>query len=85
MDNNNDDAMDDNDFEDDMKLFDLKQKLELQVKPKFEYLQCRSCSLEEGFVNLYQHVDETGIVLAEKLRVIADIKVSFKRAFLLWH
>lgn len=85
IDNYNDncnDTLDDNDYEDDMKLFDLKQKLELQVKPKFEFLdanQCRSCSNEEGCVNIFEHVDEGGNVLAEKLRLIGDVKVSFKR------
>lgn len=62
-----------------MKLFDLKQRLDL-VKPKFEALEanlCRSCSNEDGCVNLYNQTDDEGLDLAQKLRIIGGIEVSF--------
>ncbi|KAI5638462.1 zinc-finger associated domain (zf-AD) domain-containing protein [Phthorimaea operculella] len=74
-----DDDNRDDDYEDDIKLFDLKQKMEREVKPKFEYLeanQCRSCSSEEGCVNIYDQKDDEGLNLAEKLRIIGDVKVE---------
>lgn len=67
------------DIEDDMKLFDLKQRLDL-VKPKFEALEanlCRTCFNEDGCVNLYQQTDDEGLDLAQKLRIIGGIEVSF--------
>ncbi|XP_049875843.1 uncharacterized protein LOC126373663 [Pectinophora gossypiella] len=76
---NNDDCNDDNDFDDDIKLFDLKQKLELQVKPKLEYLeanQCRSCSNDEGCVNIFDQKDDDGLDLAHKLRIVGDVQVE---------
>ncbi|KAJ2945771.1 hypothetical protein O0L34_g613 [Tuta absoluta] len=76
-DDNNDNR--DDDYEDDIKLFDLKQKMEREVKPKFEYLeanQCRSCSSEEGCVKIYEQKDEDGLNLADKLRIIGDVKVE---------
>lgn len=67
----------DDDIEDDMKLFDLKQRLDL-VKPKFEALEaslCRTCSNEDGCVNLYNQTDDEGLDLAHKLRIIGGIEV----------
>ncbi|CAH0725566.1 unnamed protein product, partial [Brenthis ino] len=74
---NYDDVIDD-DIEDDMKLFELKQRLSL-VKPKFEVLEtnlCRSCSSEDGCVSIYNHLDNEGLDLAYKLRVIGGVEVD---------
>ncbi|XP_060804972.1 uncharacterized protein LOC106134226 [Amyelois transitella] len=63
------------DLEDDMKLFDLKQRL--QLKPKLEVeSQCRSCNAEEGCVNIFERAGEGGLDLADKLRLIAGIEVD---------
>lgn len=69
------DANDNDDFEDDMKLFDLKQRLQL-VKPKYEVVanHCRCCT-NEGFVNIFDQTDENGGEVAYKLKVIAGIEV----------
>ncbi|XP_045500549.1 uncharacterized protein LOC123697998 [Colias croceus] len=65
----------DDDYEDDMKLIDVKKL----IKPKCEYLDvnlCRSCSNEEGCVDLFEHCDEDGVDLASKLRLIGGIEVD---------
>lgn len=72
---NFDDVIDD--AEDDMKLFDLKQRLSL-VKPKLEVVTnvCRSCSGEHGCVGIYEQVDDSGFDLAHKLRLICGVEVN---------
>ncbi|XP_046969361.1 uncharacterized protein LOC124536800 [Vanessa cardui] len=68
----------DDDIEDDMKLFDLKQRLSL-VKPKLEAIEtnlCRSCSNEDGCVNIYNQTDDDGLDLAHKLKIIGGIEVD---------
>ncbi|CAH2093128.1 unnamed protein product [Euphydryas editha] len=68
----------DDDIEDDMKLFDLKQRLDL-VKPKFEALEtnfCRSCSNEDGCISIYNQTDDEGLDLAQKLRIIGGIEID---------
>ncbi|XP_069361245.1 uncharacterized protein [Maniola hyperantus] len=72
-----DGALDD-DIEDDMKLFDLKQRLTL-VKPKFEVLDanvCRCCSNEDGVVGIYDQKNEGEVDLAHKLKIICGIEVD---------
>ncbi|CAG4960037.1 unnamed protein product [Parnassius apollo] len=67
----------DDDFEDDIKLLDLKQMW--QVEPKYEYgdgNQCRSCSNEEGCVNVFEEKDEEGVDLALKLKLIGGVEVE---------
>lgn len=67
----------DDEFEDDMKLFDLKQKL--QVKPKFECDEtnrCRSCYTVDGSVDVFGEKDDDGVELSYKLKVIGGIEVS---------
>lgn len=69
----------DDDIEDDMKLFDLKQRLTL-VKPKFEVMDanvCRCCSNEDGVVGIYDQKDEGEVDLAHKLKIICGIEVGF--------
>lgn len=73
----NDDVDVTNDYEDDIKLFDLKKKL--QTKTKFEVLEansCRACGNEEGCVNLFEPYDENGLDLGSKLHIIGGIEVS---------
>ncbi|KAJ0174513.1 hypothetical protein K1T71_009621 [Dendrolimus kikuchii] len=70
------DIHDNDDYEDDMKLFDLKQRLQL-VKPKYEVVanHCRCCA-NEGFVNIFDQTDENGCDVAYKLKTIAGIEVE---------
>ncbi|XP_053611090.1 uncharacterized protein LOC128675603 [Plodia interpunctella] len=60
------------DFEDDMKLFDLKQRLKQKTEVEN---QCRSCNAEDGCVNIFERTDE-GLELADKLRIIAGVEVD---------
>lgn len=66
----------DDDYEDDMKLLDLKQRLQLQVKPKFEVDsdQCRSCAKLEACVDIFKQDDED-LDVAYKLKIIGGIEV----------
>lgn len=62
--------------DDDIKLFDLKQKMKL--KPKLERLDvtpCRTCNLEEGSYNIFEACDTEGLDLAHKLKAIAGLEV----------
>lgn len=60
-------------YEDDMKLLDLKQLL--QVKPERECAAlCRSCYNEPGCLNVFQK-DDDGVELAYKLKLIGGIQV----------
>ncbi|XP_047992189.1 uncharacterized protein LOC125230934 [Leguminivora glycinivorella] len=63
----------DNDFEDDIKLLDLKQRL----NPKIEVTekQCRSCFGTGACIDLHR-TDEEGVDLASKLRVIGGIEMD---------
>ena len=70
----------DDDFEDDMKLMDLKHRLELQVKPKFEVEEsdrCRSCSNLAGSVDIFEQKDGDGYDLAHKLKLIGGVEVRY--------
>lgn len=72
------DITNDDDFEDDMKLLDLKQKMQLQVKPKFEEDdsdRCRSCSNLTASVNIFEQKDDDGFDVAHKLKLIGGIEV----------
>lgn len=70
-----DDGADD-DYEDDMKLFDLKQRL--QVKPKYEEANsCRSCWNEEACINIFDRPDVEGFDIAYKLRTIGGVEVIY--------
>ncbi|XP_028159756.1 uncharacterized protein LOC114352370 [Ostrinia furnacalis] len=63
------------DYEDDMKLFDLKQRL--QVKPKYEETHsCRSCWNEEACVDIFAQPDGDGLDIASKLRTIGGVEVD---------
>ncbi|KAJ8712465.1 hypothetical protein PYW07_005307 [Mythimna separata] len=69
----------DDDIEDDMKLYDLKQKLELQLKPKFEVEEadrCRSCSILATCVDIFEQKDDEGFDVAYKLKLIAGVEVE---------
>ncbi|XP_013179939.1 PREDICTED: uncharacterized protein LOC106126702 [Papilio xuthus] len=67
--------LEEDEYEDDMKLLDLKQLL--QVKPERECAgQCRSCFNEPGCVNVFQEKDEDGVELAYKLKLIGGIQVN---------
>ncbi|KAL0821947.1 hypothetical protein ABMA28_005338 [Loxostege sticticalis] len=69
-----DDGADD-DYEDDMKLFDLKQRL--QLKPKYEEANsCRSCWNEEACINIFDQTDVEGFDIAYKLRTIGGVEVD---------
>ncbi|XP_052743257.1 uncharacterized protein LOC112050918 isoform X2 [Bicyclus anynana] len=73
-----DDAVVDDDVEDDMKLFDLKQRLSL-VKPKFEAMDvnmCRCCSNDDGCVGIYDQMDECGVDLVHKLKTICGVEIE---------
>ncbi|KAJ8715204.1 hypothetical protein PYW08_005185 [Mythimna loreyi] len=73
------DVTNDDDFEDDMKLYDLKQKLELQVKPKSEVEEsdrCRSCSILAPCVDIFEQKDDDGLDVAYKLKVIGGVEVE---------
>ncbi|XP_047031743.1 uncharacterized protein LOC124638734 [Helicoverpa zea] len=72
------DVTNDDDYEDDMKLLDLKQKLE-QVKPKHEvdeHDRCRSCSNLEACVDIFEQKDDDGFDVAYKLKIIGGIEVE---------
>lgn len=73
------DVTNDDDFEDDMKLYDLKQKLELQVKPKLEEEsdRCRSCSILAACVDIFEQKDDDGFDVAHKLKLIAGVEVRY--------
>lgn len=63
---------DNGDFEDDMKLFDLKRKLEVT----FEISKaCRACADMEARVNIFEHKDDDGTDLASKLKLVGGIEV----------
>ncbi|CAH2250113.1 jg6845 [Pararge aegeria aegeria] len=73
-----DDGAVDDDVEDDMKLFDLKQRLSL-VKPKFEVMDanvCRCCSSEDACVGIYDQKDESGADLMHKLKAVCGVEVD---------
>ncbi|XP_030025991.2 uncharacterized protein LOC115444372 [Manduca sexta] len=74
-----DDGDGNDDYEDDMKLFDIKRQMEAQVKPKCEYEdanQCRACYSEDGCVDIFSEKDEDDIDVAYKLRVVGGIQVD---------
>ncbi|KAM3965681.1 LOW QUALITY PROTEIN: uncharacterized protein ACR2FA_000005 [Aphomia sociella] len=74
---NYEDIANDDDFEDDMKLLDLKQRL--QVKPKYESVdltQCRSCYSEHGSVDIFEERDDGDPDIAQKLKLIGGIYVE---------
>lgn len=79
------DVTHDDDYEDDMKLLDLKQRLQMQVKPKYEVDvgdQCRSCSNLDACIDIFEQKDDDGVDLAYKLKLIGGIEVrSFKQIF----
>lgn len=66
------------DCEDDMKLFDLKQKMELDLKPSCEFLdkQCRACAGVGDCVDIFEHKDDEGIDVASKMLIICGVEVS---------
>ncbi|KAH9639634.1 hypothetical protein HF086_010041 [Spodoptera exigua] len=74
------DATNDDDFEDDMKLLDLKQRLQLQVKPKFEEEddsdRCRSCSNLTASIDIFEQKDDDGFDVAHKLKLIGGIEIE---------
>lgn len=67
----------DDDYEDDMKLFDLKQKLQL-IKPKCEISSnnCRCCGNEDGYVSIFEQNGDDGVDIACKLKIIGDIEID---------
>lgn len=72
------DVTHDDDYEDDMKLLDLKQRLQVQVKPKYEVDvgdQCRSCSNLDACIDIFEQKDDDGFDLAYKLKLIGGIEV----------
>lgn len=74
-----DDVTHDDDFDDDIKLTDLKKRLQLEVEPKFEFAnseQCRSCSNLEACVDIFEQRDDDGLNVAYKLKIIAQIEVE---------
>ncbi|CAB3234273.1 unnamed protein product [Arctia plantaginis] len=74
-----DDGTHDDEFEDDIKLMDLKKRLQFDVEPKFEFEngeQCRSCSSSEASVDIFEQRDDDGLDLAHKLKIIAGIEVD---------
>ncbi|XP_075980707.1 uncharacterized protein LOC142979582 [Anticarsia gemmatalis] len=73
------DVTHDDDFEDDIKLTDLKKKLQLDVEPKFEIEiseQCRTCSNLDACVDIFEQRDDDGLDVAYKLKVIAGVEVE---------
>ncbi|XP_052755013.1 uncharacterized protein LOC113516178 [Galleria mellonella] len=72
-----DDVAIDDDLEDDMKLLELKQRL--QVRPKREAIdpnQCRTCYSEHGSVDIFEQRDDDDPDIAQKLRLIGGIEVE---------
>ncbi|CAH4029944.1 unnamed protein product [Pieris brassicae] len=66
---------DNHDYDDDMKLIDIKKL----IKPKYEVLEpnhCRSCSNDEACVSLFDHRDDDGVDLATKLRLIGGVEIE---------
>ncbi|KAL4707887.1 hypothetical protein ACJJTC_010322 [Scirpophaga incertulas] len=71
-----DEAAVDDECEDDIKLFDLKQRLQVKPKVELEQNQCRSCFGVEAYVNIFDQVDDDGIDIACKLKTIAGVEVD---------
>ncbi|CAG9112221.1 unnamed protein product [Plutella xylostella] len=70
-------AVVDDDFDDDLKLFDLKKKLELKPKTEVpDVSSCRACNVEEGSYHVFEACDDEGVSLAHKLRVIAGVEID---------
>lgn len=69
---NDDIDMHGDDYEDDIKLFDLKKSI--QSKAKIEET-CRTCGVPDAHMNLFQSFDDSGLDLASKLHIIAGIEV----------
>lgn len=64
----------DGDFEDDVKLYELKK---IAMEPKHEVTNvCRSCSSDDGCVKIFEETDDEGLDVAYKLKVIGGIEVS---------
>ncbi|CAH2044028.1 unnamed protein product, partial [Iphiclides podalirius] len=65
------------DYEDEMRLFDLKRMM--HVRPKHELADsnlCRACSNDDGCVNVFEGRDPEGVDLAHKLRLIGGVEVE---------
>lgn len=80
------DVTNDDDYdEDDMKLMELKQRLELQVKPKSEVEEsdrCRSCSNLAACVDIFEQKDGEEFDVAYKLKLIGGIAVRHLKSSL---
>lgn len=63
------------DHEDDIKLFDLKRRLEFKPKNEFGN-HCRACLTEDGSVDIYERKDDNGFDLAFKLKAVGGIEVE---------
>lgn len=67
--------MGNDDFEDDMKLIDLKEKIELKPKEECE-VKCRACAgAGADYADMYDTRDDDGTDLATKLKLVAGIEV----------
>ncbi|GBP30125.1 Zinc finger protein 729 [Eumeta japonica] len=62
----------DDDYEDDIKLFDLKQRTGQNNARRSS--SCRTCDQEEGSVNLFEQHDEDGCDLAHMLKIICGVE-----------
>lgn len=73
--------MGNDDCEDDMKLYELKQKMELDLKPNYELgaKQCRACAELGQCVDIFQQKDDDGLDAASKLLIICGIEVSMAK------
>ncbi|XP_032519313.2 uncharacterized protein LOC116771543 isoform X1 [Danaus plexippus] len=64
----------DGDFEDDVKLYELKK---IAMEPKHEVTNvCRSCSSDDGCVKIFEETDDEGLDVAYKLKVIGGIEIQ---------
>lgn len=69
--------MNGDDYEDDIRLYDLKKKLESGLKNEIiEENSCRACATEDGVVNLFESVDDSGFDLASKMKLIGGVEVT---------
>lgn len=66
----------DNDYEDDIVLYDLKKKINNNVKNEVVDNLCRACCKADGCIDLFDPVDENGLDLAAKLKVIAGVEIE---------